>query len=66
MALTIPQSVYASFRHTNPHQRWGQAFHGHLELHKCHRDREWARRLFNERDDARAKAMVQARLDPIN
>lgn len=61
--LTFPKSRVDQFRHNNKSLRWGQAFHQYMKLHKCKQDKYFCDRLYNEPDDAKAKNMVNSRLD---
>lgn len=63
--LTFSKSQVDSFRNTNPHLRWGQAFHQHFKLERCTQDREFCDKLY-QADDETAKKMVEARLDRSN
>ena len=64
--MSIPKSVFKSFRHDNKNKRWGQAFYDHMRLHKVYSERNFCDRLYNETDDFKAKEMVKSRLDPGN
>lgn len=63
--LTFPQSQIKQFHQTNPHLRWGQAFHQHMQLEKITSgiNKVWCDRLYYESDDEKAKAMVKQRTD---
>ena len=63
--MRFTKSEVAAFRHNNKALRWGQAFYNHFKLHKVQnaQDKAFCDRLWNEPDEARAKAMVQGRTD---
>ena len=63
--LMFSKSEVSRFVHTNKALRWGQAFYNAFKLHKVSgaQDKEFCDRLYNEKDDSRAKAFVQGRTD---
>jgi hypothetical protein len=62
--IQFPRSAVEAFRNPDPQNlRWGQAFYDHMQLHKCVQDRAFCDLLYNERDEAKAKAMVAALTD---
>lgn len=62
--LQFSSSEVKAFVHRNKALRWGQAFHQHFKLEKIQgQDKNFCDRLYNEADDAKAKAMVQGRTD---
>lgn len=61
--LTFPKSIVDKFKHRNLALRYGQAFHGFFKLEKIKgQDKDFCDRLYNA-DDAKAKAMIQSRID---
>lgn len=61
--ITFSASVVAQFRHSNKHQRWGQAFHDFMKLGRSSCDTNFCDRLYNEPNEDKAKAMVRSRTD---
>lgn len=62
--LTFTKSAVSAFVHRNKALRWGQAFYQHFKLEKVQgQDKNFCDRLYNEVDEAKAKAMVQGRTD---
>lgn len=61
--LMFPKSRVDAFRHNNKALRWGQAFHQYMKLEKCHEDKHFCDKLYNEVDEAKAKNMVASRTD---
>ena len=64
--LMFPKSRVDQFQYRNKCLRYGQAFHNFMKLHKCNQDRNFCDRLWNERSEERAKAMIASRTDPNN
>ncbi len=65
--LSFTKSCVDTFKHVNKSQRYGQAFYSYMKLDKvCERqDKDFCNRLYNA-DDAKAKAMIQSRIDQNN
>lgn len=64
--LTFTPEDLMNFHHTNPHLRWGQAFHQKLSLEKrelSESDRAYCDALYQEPDTNKAKTMVIDRLE---
>lgn len=63
--LVFTKSQVETFRHYNKAKRWGQAFYDYFKLNKiCSAsDKDFCERLYQERDEVRAKAMVSSRTD---
>lgn len=65
--FSIPRSRYEEFsagfnEQQYGKQRWGQAFYGFMQAHKCQQDRWWWDRLYNA-DETFARSMVKALMD---
>lgn len=64
--VTFHQSAVNKFRHTNPKQRWGEAFYHHMQLQHITTQpaKDYCERIYLEISTISTKAMVTARLDP--
>lgn len=65
--LSIPATRVKAFRKPLNGMRWGQAFYGHMELHKLTSPttKAWCDKLYNA-DDETAKKMVESVTDHAN
>lgn len=63
--LMFPKSLVDQFRHHNTGLRYGQAFHQFAKLEQVKNPSDYAfcQQLYQEPDDARARAMIQSRTD---
>lgn len=63
--IMFPISQVVRFKYKHKSLRYGQAFHNFMKLHKVTnpQDKEFCDRLWNERNDEKAKAMIISRTD---
>lgn len=60
--LQFSKTEVDAFKHSNPSQRWGQAFFDHFHLDKVTQDKDFCNKIYNA-DDETAKIMVTSRID---
>lgn len=64
ITIRFSKSEVDRFTHTNPHLRYGQAFHQYMKLEKVTgSDKQFCDRLYNESDENVAKKMIESRTD---
>lgn len=64
ITIRFSKSEVDRFTHTNPHLRYGQAFHQYMKLEKVTgSDKQFCDQLYNEPDEHAAKKMIESRID---
>ena len=62
--LTFSATVVSQFKHSNPHLRYGQAFHSYMKLDRVTgADLDFCDKLYQEPNEELAKAMIFSRTD---